>query len=63
MNASDETIATRIPWNKAKRTGHKPSLKLKATWGIRIRLRLSTKVRDLAMFNQAMDSELRARGT
>jgi len=49
----------RIPWNKGKITGQKPALKLKEIWAIRIRLQLANKVRDLALFNLALDSKLR----
>ncbi len=48
-----------IPWNKGKITGQKPALKLKEIWAIRIRLQLANKVRDLALFNLALDSKLR----
>jgi hypothetical protein len=44
------------PWNKGKLVGQKPPLKLKEIWAIRIRLQLGKKVRDLAMFNLAIDS-------
>ena len=47
------------PWNKGKLIGQKPPLKLKEIWALRIRLQLSTKVRELAMFNLALDSKLR----
>ncbi|MCW8884122.1 MAG: tyrosine-type recombinase/integrase [Motiliproteus sp.] len=49
----------RAPWNKGKLLGQKRPLKLKEIWGIRIRLELSGKTRDLAMFNLAIDSKLR----
>jgi integrase len=39
--------------------GQKPPLKLKEVWGIRIRLQLAGKLRDLALFNLAIDSKLR----
>jgi integrase len=56
-----ETIAgNRVPWNKGKLTGQKPPLKLREIWAIRIRLQLGAKTRDLAMFNLAIDSKLRA---
>ena len=55
MKAIDEGIAARIPWNKGKLTGQKPPLKLREIWAIRIRLQLSARVRDLAMFNLAID--------
>lgn len=47
------------PWNKGKMIGQKPPLKLKEIWAIRIRLQLTKKVRELAMFNLAIDSKLR----
>ena len=46
-------------WNKGKLLGQKPPLKLKDVWAIRIRLQLSHKARDLALFNLAIDSKLR----
>ena len=48
-----------IPWNKGKLIGQKPPLKLKEIWSIRTRLQISNKVRDLALFNLAIDSKLR----
>ena len=48
------------PWNKGKLTGQKPPFKLKEIWAIRIRLQLNNRVRDLALFNLAIDSKLRA---
>jgi hypothetical protein len=39
----------------------RPPLKLKEIWAIRMRLQFSSRVRDLAMFNLAIDSKLRAR--
>ena len=53
-------IKTRSPWNKGKLTGQKPPLKLKEIWAIRIRLQISMQVRDLALFNLAIDSKLRS---
>ncbi|MCP5273949.1 MAG: tyrosine-type recombinase/integrase [Burkholderiales bacterium] len=50
----------REPWNKGKLVGQKAPLKLREIWAIRIRLQLSQKVRDLALFNLAIDSKLRA---
>lgn len=49
----------REPWNKNKLIGQKLPLKLQQIWSIRIRLELSKKVRDLALFNLAIDSKLR----
>ncbi len=48
------------PWNKGMIIGPKPPLKLKEVWAIRIRLQLSGNVRNLALFNLAIDSKLRA---
>jgi hypothetical protein len=53
-------VETRSPWNKGKLTGQKPPLKLKEIWAIRIRLQISLQVRDLALFNLAIDSKLRS---
>ncbi len=48
------------PWNKGKLVGQKPPLKLKEIWAIRIRLQMSKRLRDLALFNLAIDSKLRS---
>lgn len=40
-------------------TGSKPPLQPKHVWAIRTRLQLSRRVRDLALFNLAIDSKLR----
>ena len=50
----------REPWNKGKLVRQKAPLKLREIWATRIRLQLSRKVRDLALFNLAIDSKLRA---
>jgi integrase len=50
----------KAPWNKGKLVGQKPPLKLKEIWAIRIRLQIDGKHRDLALFNLAIDSKLRA---
>jgi integrase len=49
----------RIPWNKGKLTGAKPPLRQKHVWAIRTKLQIEQRVRDLAMFNLAIDSKLR----
>ena len=48
------------PWNKGKLLGKKAPLKLKEIWAIRVRLELSHRIRDLALFNLAIDNKLRA---
>ena len=50
----------REPWNKGKLVGQKAPLKLKDIWAIRVRLQLFARTRDLALFNLAIDSKLRA---
>lgn len=47
------------PWNK-KIVGQKLPLKLQQIWAIRIRLELVKNIRDLALFNLAIESKLRA---
>ena len=42
-----------------KLTGQKPALKMKEVWAIRTRLELDGSIRDLALFNLAIDSKLR----
>lgn len=42
-----------------KLLGQKPPLKLRDIWAIRIRLQLAGRLRDLALFNLAIDSKLR----
>ena len=48
-----------VPWNKGKLTGPKPPLQLKHVWAIRTTLQLNRRIRDLALFNLAIDSKLR----
>src|SRR5450631_3890329 len=50
----------RIPWNKGKLTGAKPPLLQKHVWAIRTKLQIEQRTRDLALFNLAIDSKLRA---
>jgi len=51
----------RRPWNKGKLTGAKPPLRQKHVWGIRTKLQIEHRTRDLALFNLAIDSKLRGR--
>lgn len=48
------------PWNKGKITGQKSPLKRSEIWAIRVRLQIQDRTRDLALFNLAIDSKLRA---
>src|SRR3954463_16455827 len=56
---STPTPHKRLPWNKGKLTGAKPPLRPKHVWSIRTKLQIEGRVRDLAMFNLAIDSKLR----
>ena len=49
----------RTPWNKGKLIGARPPLRPKHVWSIRTRLLVEGRIRDLAMFNLAIDSKLR----
>ena len=49
----------RTPWNKGKLIGARPPLRPKHVWAIRTRLLLEGRIRDLALFNLAIDSKLR----
>lgn len=53
-------VRRREPWNKGKLVGQKAPLRLKDIWAIRIRLQLGERIRELAMFNLAVDSKLRS---
>ena len=59
QNEIDKAASKSRAWNKGKLTGQKPPLKPKHVWAIRTRLQLNNKVRDLALFNLAIDSKLR----
>lgn len=48
------------PWNKGMIIGPKSPLKLKEVWAIRVRIQISGDVRNLALFNLAIDSKPRA---
>ncbi|TAL55277.1 tyrosine-type recombinase/integrase [Pandoraea sp.] len=60
MNTENPEAGCHVPWNKGKITGQKPAVKLREIWAIRTRLQLSSNVRELAIFNLAIDSKLRA---
>ena len=49
----------RIPWNKGRLIGQKRPLLPKQVWAIGARLELVSKLRDLALFNLAIESKLR----
>lgn len=51
--------ACRPAWNKGRIVGQKRPLLPKHVWAIRVRLEIANNVRDLALFNLAIDSKLR----
>src|SRR6266550_9144054 len=51
---------SRQPWNKGLLIGQKKPLEPKHVWSIRVRLEIAKSRRDLAIFNLAIDSKLRA---
>jgi len=50
----------REPWNKGKLMGQKLPLTLQEIWSIRMCLESEKRFRDMALFNLAIDSKLRA---
>jgi integrase len=61
MQDHDDPPSTSKPsaWNKGKLIGAKPPLRPKHVWSIRTKLQVEGRIRDLAMFNLAIDSKLR----
>ena len=59
MDTETKSDGRAVPWNKGKLLGQKPPLKLREIWAIRIRLQLTHRHRELALFNLAIDSKLR----
>lgn len=51
---------TRVLWNKGRLMRQKPPLALQEDWAIRTRLQDPGNLRNLALFNLAIDSKLRA---
>jgi hypothetical protein len=61
-SSSSSDPARRQPAStKGKLRGPKPPLRVGHVWSIRARLQLERRVRDLALFNLAIDSKLRGR--
>ena len=60
MDQAFAATAQHVPWNKGRLVGQKLPLRLKEIWAIRIRLQLAKRARELALFNLAIDSKLRA---
>lgn len=57
---NSESTSRKTCWNKGKLVGQKLPLKLEEIWSIRIRLELANNLRELTMFNLALDCKLRA---
>lgn len=60
MRQSALFIQPKRLWNAGRLIGPKAALKPKHIWAIRQQLKVGKRVRDLAMFNCALDSKLRA---
>ena len=55
-----QTGRSQSPWNKGLLIGQKKPLEPKHVWSIRVRLEIAGSKRDLAIFDLAIDSKLRA---
>jgi hypothetical protein len=60
MDTQTTPVESHAPWNKGKLVGQKSPLRINEIWAIRVRLQLSHRIRELALFNLAIDSKLRA---
>mgnify|MGYP001547169378 CR=1 FL=1 len=61
METSIQPTMVQQPWTKGSLVGQKAPLRLRDIWAIRVRLQLRHAARDLALFDLAIDSKLRAR--
>ncbi|SFT19668.1 hypothetical protein SAMN04488050_1141, partial [Alloyangia pacifica] len=50
---------TKPAWNRGRIIGQKRPLLPRHVWAIRVRLEIAAEIRDLALFNLAIDSKLR----
>jgi len=55
----DHPCRTATPRNRGKLIGPKPPLRSKEIWSIQVRLQIAHRIRDLALFNLALDGKLR----
>jgi integrase len=60
VETSSKSTTLHSPWNKGMLVGQKRPLQPKHVWSIRVRLELLQPGRDVALFNLAIDSKLRA---
>lgn len=58
-DVSSAISTNHIAWNKGKIIGAKPPLRPQHVWSIRTKLQVEGRIRDLALFNLAIDSKLR----
>ena len=59
MTIKPTSTSAKIPWNRGKLIGSKPPLQPRHVWAIRTQLQIAKRIRDLALFNLAIDSKLR----
>ena len=57
IDVNDEGTVDSRPWNNAKLIGAKPCLRPKQVWAVRTTFQLEGRLRDLALFNLAIDNE------
>jgi hypothetical protein len=50
--------ARRLAWNRGKLIGAKPPFRPKHVWATGTKLQVKSRIRELAMFNLAIDSKL-----
>lgn len=60
MDTETPSAERHTPCKKGKLVGQKPPLKLREIWAIRTRVQIAANHRELAIFNVAIDSKLRA---
>ncbi|HEY9217559.1 MAG TPA: tyrosine-type recombinase/integrase [Phenylobacterium sp.] len=60
MRQQDLFKLPKKPWNSGRLIGPKAPLKPKHVWAIRQQLKTTNRLRDLALFNCALDAKLRA---
>jgi site-specific recombinase XerD len=60
LNKKRKATRKKGPWNKGKRVGSKQPLSRQQIQSLRSRLKATRKLRDLALFNLALDSSLGA---
>lgn len=60
VDHSTNVVLRRTPWNKGKLVGQMAPLKLKGIWASGVQLQIARHIRELAIFNRAIDSKLRS---